>query len=105
MVDTNDMEYIINREKFIDCIKRNEFPWEAAYYYYVETSEEIDIFPFEDFKQSVWNKNQSHTTYDVFGNVVSDGYEKVTIPIYEKLDEFYNPIVLLSANDEILKVY
>lgn len=91
------VEFKHYRALYIRAINEKIFPWESAYYYYLETTDDIDVFPFQDFKDSLMDENAQCSSYE-------EAFNKVTVPIYRKLDEFYNPHILLSKENEILRM-
>lgn len=102
---TKTTEFYRYRASYLRALAQEVFPWEAAYYYYVETSENIDVFPFEDFKNSVLNESIEAGT-DLFGDFDRDkAFEAVSAPIYDKLEEFFGLVYLLDQKGQLLKVY
>lgn len=88
-------EYQRYRALYIHCLNTEQFPWGPAYYYYVTTTKSIDIYPYEDFKNSILDKNAQCSTNE-------EAFLTVTQPMYDQLDEFFSPTILLDKHDQVL---
>lgn len=94
MFDTVDTEkeFDYYRRLYISNINNGGFSWEAAHYYYTSTSDRIDVFPLQDFKDSVMQEIQK------------EGQHKVLSRIMAHLDDFYGAAELLTADGTFIKM-
>lgn len=86
------------RALYIKALKDKVFPWEAAYYFYCETSDNIDIYPFEDFVESILQKSQQYVD-------PAEAYRQVSAPIYDELEHFYSLNTLFDRNYVPIMIY
>lgn len=95
MYTTKDEEYNYYRELYISDMHRNRFPFEAAYYYYSQNINRIDMLTFEDFKDSLLS-----VSHACGGHMES--FQTVSKPIYTVLDTYYNVTELLSQDNKLI---
>lgn len=98
------VEFLRYRMQYLKDIKYEVFPWEPAYYYYVTTTDDIDIFPFHDFRESIAQKAAEERRK---ARLAGEGAfaMPVELTIYENLERFYTPITLMNKQGEALAMY
>lgn len=86
---SNDGEYNIYRDIYIRNLNQGIFPWKPAYYYYQLHSAD-EVMSFAKFKEQI--------QLESMGLSDEDKFSKVSAPIYEQLDKYYNPVAVLSED-------
>lgn len=91
-----DSEYNYYRELYIEAISKQQFPWEPAYYYYMQNIDRIDVMSLEDFQEEMLTLSSVYDSTDA-------AFDNISAPIYETLDQYFN-IAVLIKNDKAVKL-
>ena len=92
-----DDEYYHYRDLYIDAVSRAQFPWDAAYYYYMQNIDRIDVMSRDAFQDDL-------LTIHGLCDDEEDAYDKVSAPIYAALDNYFNIATLISKTNEVVKL-
>ena len=87
-------DYDTYRTLYIKHLNEATFPWRPAYYYYCETTDDIDMMSFAKFKEHVQLESLS----------AKDKLKDVSEPIYDALDKYFNPVLLMTKDSELIRV-
>lgn len=82
------------RKMYIENLKQQVFPWRPAYYYYCEHIDRIDIMSFTEFKQEINMQSLQ----------AKDNFNEISLPIYQQLDLYYNPIIVMDKQNNPIKI-
>lgn len=91
----DSLGYDYYRQSYLVALANKVFPWEAAYYYYLQHIDRIDIMGFDEFKNTLIKENTFYDSPD-------EAYAAITKPIYESLDNYYSPVELLTADNKLI---
>ncbi len=91
---TNEIEFQLHRAMYIENLIKGVFPWKAAYFYYCEKIDRINVMSFAEFKESIQLESLSST----------DQMVEISEPIYAALDAFYTPTLVYTKNNELIKI-
>ena len=86
-------EYDLYRALYIDNLTKGVFPWKAAYYYYCLHIDRIDIMSFAEFKESIQLESMA-----------AEDNSDISEPIYQALDNYYNPVMVINKDNKLIKV-
>lgn len=84
------------RRIYLACLSTQQFPWEPAYYYYMQNIDRIDVLAFEDFRDELL------TASSLYDNT-KEAFNMVSAPIYETLDSYFD-VQQLIHNDKVIKL-
>lgn len=101
-MEKETVEYLRYRHQYLSDIKYEVFPWESAYYYYVTTTDDIDIFPFHDFRESIAREAAEERKKAEYAGMFAMPVEET---IYKDLEMFYMPITLMDQTGVPLAIY
>ena len=92
-----DEEFDKYRKSYLDSISNSIFPWEAAYYYYTQNVNRIDIMGIHEFQESILEECAKCESAEA-------AYQIVTLPMYDILDRYYDIQVLVSEDNKAIKL-
>ena len=92
-----DNEFDDYRTLYINNLITGTFPYEAAYYYYTMHINRIDIMSLYEFKENLHKESAKYPDLD-------ERFEKVSKPIYDYLDKYYEPNYVYNNDDAIIAI-
>lgn len=92
-----DDEFSYYRDLYIKCISTQKFPWEPAYYYYMQNIDRIDVMSIDDFQDELLTASSLY-------NDTQEAFKAVSQPIYATLDDYYEVQLLLAKDNKVIKL-